>query len=334
MYEISVIIPTYNRRESVRRSLTALSAQTFPAGDFEVIVSIDGSEDGTLEMVSGFSSPYELRYVWEQNGGKASACNRAIRAADGDLLVMIDDDMEPTAELLRAHHESHLKNPRAGVVGAAPIILDPDFSPVETYIADKFNTHLEKISQPGFKIRIWDFYGGNFSIKKELISETGPFDESYKAYGFEDVEYANRILKSGIKIIYSSDAKCIQHYNDNYRGVARKTINSGKNAIHLVSSYPETFNELKLIEYNFTGWKWRSFRLMFIWLSILMPITSNLIIFIVDQIGKRKPNLFAEFNGLAMDYFFWLGVWIALRNNENRNQLISRIKSYKKPRDV
>jgi GT2 family glycosyltransferase len=299
-----------------------------------VIVSIDGSEDGTLEMVSGFSSRYELRYIWEQNGGKSSACNRGIRAADGDLIVMIDDDMEPTSELLRAHNESHLKNPRAGVLGAAPIMPDRDTPPVVTYIADKFNEHLEKISRPGFKIRIWDFYGGNFSIKKELITEIGLFDESYKAYGFEDVELANRLLKSGINIIYSSEAKCIQHYSDDYRGVARKTINTGKNSIHLVSTYPETFNELKLIEYNFTGWKWRALRLTLIWLSILVPMTTNLIIFLVDQIGKRKPQSFPECNGLAMDYFFWLGVWTALRNNRDRNQIISRIKSYDKPQDV
>jgi glycosyltransferase involved in cell wall biosynthesis len=334
MYKISVVIPTFNRRESVRRSLTALSAQTFPARDFEVIVSIDGSGDGTHVMVSEFRSPYELRYIWEQNAGKASACNRAIHTANGELLVMIDDDMEPASELLRAHYESHLKNPRAVVLGAAPIVLDRNPPPVVTYIADKFNTHLEKISRTGYKIRIWDFYGGNFSIEKELISEIGLFDENYKVYGFEDVEFANRILKSDIKIIYSSDAKCIQHYDDDYQGVARKTISSGKNAIHLASSHAETFNDLKLIEYNFTGWKWRSFRLMLIWLSMLIPVTSNLIIFIVDQIGKRKPNLFPEFNGLAMDYFFWLGVWIALRNDKSRNQLISRIKSYKKPQDA
>lgn len=334
MYKISVVIPTFNRRESVRRALTALSAQSFPAGDFEVIVSIDGCEDGTREMVSGFSSPYELKYIWKQNGGKASACNRAIREASADLLVMIDDDMEPTPEFLKGHHESHLKNPRAGVVGAAPIVIDGEPTPVVIYIADKFNNHIEKISQPGFNIRIWDFYGGNFSIKKEIFNEIGPFDESYTVYGYEDVEFANRMLKSGIKIIYSSDAKCVQHYSDDYQGVAKKTINSGKNAILLASSNPETFKELKLIEYNFTGWKWRSFRLLLIRLSMMMPITTELIIFVIDQIGKHRPSLFAELNGLAMDYFFWLGVWTALRNNKDRNQLISRIKSYKKPRDV
>lgn len=334
MYKISVVIPTYNRRDSVRRSLTALTRQTFPARDFEVIVTIDGSEDGTLEMVSGFHSNYELSYTWEQNQGKPSACNRAIRAANGELIVFIDDDMEPTPEFLEAHYESHLKNPGAVVMGAAPIELEGDSPPVVIYIADKFNTHLEKISQPGFKIRIWDFYGGNFSIKKVLFSEIGLFDESYKVYGYEDVEFANRILKSGIKIIYSSDAKCIQYYSDEYQDVARKIINTGKNAIHLASSSPETFNELKLIEYNFIGWKWRSLRLFLIRLSMLVPMTTNLIIFCIDQVGKRKPHLFAKLNWLAMDYFFWLGVWTALKNNKNRKELVSRIKSYRKPRDV
>ncbi|HVY56130.1 MAG TPA: glycosyltransferase family 2 protein [Thermodesulfobacteriota bacterium] len=334
MYKISLVIPTYNRCESVRRALEALLSQTLPAHDFEVIVSIDGSEDGTLEMVSEFESPYELRYVWGQNEGKASACNRAIDALNGEIVVMIDDDMEPTAELLKAHYESHQKNPRTVVIGAAPIELNGKETPIVAYIAHKFNTHLERISQPGFKIRIWDFYGGNFSIDKKVLSEVGNFDESYKVYGFEDVEFANRLLKSDVKLIYSSDAKCIQYYVDDYQDAARKMINSGKNAIHLISAYPETFTELKLIEYNFTGWKWRSLRMMMIRLSMLMPFITNLIIYLVDWVGKYKPHLFVRLNGLAMDYFFWLGVWIGLRTNKDRNEIESRIKSYQRPQDV
>jgi GT2 family glycosyltransferase len=48
---LSVVIPTYRRRDSVARVLDALTRQTVPPEEFELIVSIDGSEDGTRELV-------------------------------------------------------------------------------------------------------------------------------------------------------------------------------------------------------------------------------------------------------------------------------------------
>ena len=54
---ISVVIPTFQRRAATQRALQALARQTLPAADYEVIVSIDGSEDGTREMVAGFPAP-------------------------------------------------------------------------------------------------------------------------------------------------------------------------------------------------------------------------------------------------------------------------------------
>jgi glycosyltransferase involved in cell wall biosynthesis len=54
---ISVVIPTYQRCASVRRALEALAHQTMPATEYEVIVPIDGSDDGTKEMIEGFRAP-------------------------------------------------------------------------------------------------------------------------------------------------------------------------------------------------------------------------------------------------------------------------------------
>src|SRR5512147_2927642 len=92
---VSVIIPTYNRRDSVERTLRALTHQTLAADAYEVIVSIDGSQDGTREMVDAFATPYRLTCVWQSNQGRAAACNAGIRMAQGDVLVILDDDMEP-----------------------------------------------------------------------------------------------------------------------------------------------------------------------------------------------------------------------------------------------
>src|SRR5262249_41669387 len=97
---VSVVIPTYNRRHHVGRLLRAISAQTLSAAEFEVIVSIDGSDDGTREIVDSAAVPYRLGAIWHPRQGRAAACNAGIRIAGGELLVLLDDDMEPVPRFL------------------------------------------------------------------------------------------------------------------------------------------------------------------------------------------------------------------------------------------
>ena len=99
----SVVIPTYQRRDSVRQALEALARQTLPPEEFEVVISIDGSDDGTRELLEAFRTPFPLVVLWQPNRGRAAACNAGLRASQGALLVLLDDDMEPAPEFLAAH---------------------------------------------------------------------------------------------------------------------------------------------------------------------------------------------------------------------------------------
>ncbi len=77
---ISVVIPTHNRKDLLRRCLEAATNQDYP--DYEVIVVDDGSTDGTGEMVQ-HEFP-QVRYIrQEPNRGPAAARNRGIEAAGG-----------------------------------------------------------------------------------------------------------------------------------------------------------------------------------------------------------------------------------------------------------
>ena len=126
---VSVVIPTYRRRASLERTLKALGCQTLPASDYEVVVAIDGSEDGTRELVAMFPALFRLTSVWQPNAGRASACNTGIARAQGKLVVLLDDDMEPVPEFLAAHLEAHPPGSRFQV--ARPSRLPPAPRPPE-----------------------------------------------------------------------------------------------------------------------------------------------------------------------------------------------------------
>ena len=87
---ISIIIPTYNRREIVPRAVASALAQT--DGDLEVVVVDDGSTDGTLDdLAERFDDP-RLVCVRQENGGTASARNLGLRRARGSYVAFLDSD--------------------------------------------------------------------------------------------------------------------------------------------------------------------------------------------------------------------------------------------------
>src|SRR5690349_12686793 len=104
---VSVVVPTFNRRASLHRLLMALSAQTYPTEQFEVIVVDDGSTDGTDQLLASLITPYALQVIRQANGGPAVARNRGVASAHGALIVFLDDDVEPVPELLAEHVAVH-----------------------------------------------------------------------------------------------------------------------------------------------------------------------------------------------------------------------------------
>jgi glycosyltransferase involved in cell wall biosynthesis len=91
--EISVIIPTHNRRAMLREALASVVAQR--GANFEVIVVDDGSTDGTWQDLSGydlFPQHDNIRAVRTERCGPAAARNRGIAMARGRLIAFLDSD--------------------------------------------------------------------------------------------------------------------------------------------------------------------------------------------------------------------------------------------------
>src|SRR5262245_26527586 len=105
---VSVIVPTYNGAHKILSLLRALEKQTrLPE---EVIVVIDGSTDGTSDLLrqNTFALP-GLRIIEQLNGGRSKVRNRGAKEAKSELLIFFDDDTVPTEACIEhhlLHHES------------------------------------------------------------------------------------------------------------------------------------------------------------------------------------------------------------------------------------
>lgn len=92
---VSIIIPTYNRKNEIEKTLISCFEQTYPF--LEVIVVDDGSVDGTREFVQYFKHKYEtdnklINYIYQDNSGACVARNTGIESSTGSYIQFLDSD--------------------------------------------------------------------------------------------------------------------------------------------------------------------------------------------------------------------------------------------------
>jgi GT2 family glycosyltransferase len=325
---ISVVIPTYQRYECVERLLQAFNRQTLSPDRFEVIVVIDGSQDSTFQVVTGIETPYMLHCIWQTNKGVASARNTGIHQAVGELIVLLDDDMEPAPHFLEGHLKAHPPGSRLGVVGAAPIQYGPSSPPLVAFIGSGFNSRLEKFAQPGYAIPFKEAYTGNFSIRREILLGAGGFDADFKVYGYEDYELALRLVRNGVKIIFSAEALAHQHYEKDTTSFLYNSISRGRSAVLMLSKHPEIFQDLKLSTYQQTSLRWRMLRSALLTASRIWPGITCLVIKLIRFLEQHHPKRMAYFYTLAVDYCFWLGAQSALSENRAAGKEPAMLKGW------
>src|ERR1035441_8611678 len=120
--QISVIIATYNRCKLLSRTLPALWSQLFPSDEYEVIVVVDGSTDGTVEYLRTHSDHPNLRVIEQPNRGQAAAINAGLKASRGELVLFLDDDILVGPTLVAEHARAPRTTNACLVFG--PVMID------------------------------------------------------------------------------------------------------------------------------------------------------------------------------------------------------------------
>ena len=208
-YLISIVVPTYNRLNSLKLCLEQLEAQT--ASDFEVIVVDDGSTDGTECWMREYESQQRLRlrYVRQPNSGPARARNVAIALSRAPICLMIGDDILADPQLVATHVALHQGRPQPQVAAIGLTTWCDQRQTITRFMRwlDESGLQFGYTDLQSGVTPCWHhFYTSNLSVKTDTVRRF-PFDETFRKAATEDLELGYRIEREfGLEMVFLPDA--------------------------------------------------------------------------------------------------------------------------------
>ncbi len=242
---LSVVLPTHNRCQLLRRVLAAYDAQS-GAEPFELIVADDASSDGTDALLRSFV-PTRYRLVptrLDRGAGPGQARNAAISRSSAPLLLLVGDDIVPAGDLVTRHLEAHRRRPQAlwAVLG---LTTWPDELPVNSLMRHVDGVGGQQFGyahiRDGQELDFRHFYTSNVSVKRELLDKVRPwFDPDFVHAAYEDAELAYRLTRqAGLRIRFEASARATHHHPYDVVGFAERQYRCGLMASLLLRKHPE-----------------------------------------------------------------------------------------------
>jgi glycosyltransferase involved in cell wall biosynthesis len=213
--KISVIVCTYNRCQSLAKTLDSLAASVLPASDeWEVLVVDNNSNDRTREVTADFCNRYRgrFRYLFEPRQGKSHALNSGARDAHGDILAFTDDDVivEPAwlRHLVAAFENAEWSGsggrtfPEKAFSPPGWLSLDSRYALGPLAVFDLGPVAAELTEPP---------FGNNMAFRKQMIEKYGGFRADFgpppgNEVRGEDTEFGKRLLTAGERLSYQPAA--------------------------------------------------------------------------------------------------------------------------------
>ena len=236
----SVVVPTYNRLELLKRTLESLFQQEL--SDYEIIVVDDGSSDGTHEYLQFLSNEKKIQYAQQKNSGPAIARNNGLALSSGSLIAFTDDDcIVPTDWLKR--YQIKFQQDDVDAVGGSSITGDVTnpFAEVNDIIVNFLKAEINK--RPENEVPF--LTSNNTAYRKKSLEKVGGFDNHFRI-GAEERDLNYRLRQSGEKLMFDSSI-VVEHFNDaDFLKFLRHQFDQGKgsflfyrNARQLFGKKPE-----------------------------------------------------------------------------------------------
>lgn len=256
----SVVIPTYNRADILRKVLEAFYNQSMDERDYEIIIVNDGGSDHTARVVREFGSKHKnLSYLRQKNSGQGVARNRGISHAKGEVIVLGQDDIIPTHDFLYEHQKFHYLFPGENDAVLGFTAWHPELK-INQYMKWVVNgsSILGRFGGQQFAYEKLHgkatadynfFYTSNISVKTSLFKKF-PFDPDFDGYGWEDIELGYRLQKkAGLKLHYNSWAVAYHYHEMDERSLPSRMEAVGRSSWILQKKAPELAKVPGLFKY-------------------------------------------------------------------------------------
>lgn len=238
---VSIIIPNWNGAHHLPDCLNSLGRQSYPR--FEVILVDNGSTDESLALLA-------RDFAWvrviplSENRGFAPACNIGMRAARGEVLVLLNNDTEVDRGWLEALAATFARHPEAGAVASKMLLFDRrdhfhttgDFYRLDGTPGNRGVWQRDE-GQYDAEMPVFSANGGSAAYRRAMLDEIGLLDEAF-FFSCEDVDLGWRMQLAGWSCIYSPQA-IVYHKVSATGGGKTNSFYDGRNFIYLiVKDYP------------------------------------------------------------------------------------------------
>lgn len=232
--DASLIIPTRDRWEQLRRTLETLSQQT-AVGRFEVVVADDGSEAAPPDQVAAGDWPFPLRLLRLGHVGIGQAKNRALEVAGGRLLIFLNDDTYPEPEFVQQHlaARADADGRRLMHLGLTRWRVWPDQNLFDCLIAESGMIFFYHNLQPGGLYNFRHAWNCNLSVDAEAVRAAGGFNQRLGPFFFEDLELAFRLQQHGWRVRYWPQAVAVHDHRYSPQAYLQRERLLGQMAVFL-----------------------------------------------------------------------------------------------------
>jgi glycosyltransferase involved in cell wall biosynthesis len=229
----SIIIPSFNRVDEIKELVRSIQNLNHDRSRFEVLVIDDGSTDETIEFLKKYQKEgnYNLKYFSQENRGPGSARNMGMREATGDFFIFVDSDCTVPDSWLDEIDKA-LNDSQADSFGGPDTYRDdfPAILKAINYSMTSFITTGGLRGKKGKKLAKFYPRSFNMGISKTLGEKIGGFGDLRHG---QDIEFSNRIIKSGAKVVYVASAPVYHKRRTNIRRFYKQVFNWGVARINL-----------------------------------------------------------------------------------------------------
>lgn len=312
--KLSIIIPTHNREQSLRKALLSLKKQSYQ-DDYEIVVVVDGCNDGTQEMLLR-DFPKIQMVVFQKNVGAAVGLNAGAIRARGEILLFLDDDMEYNSSLIEEHLKIHSRNKYEVVIGHFPLGDLPTRSYFREVIYDWTEGWQRSFDE---NVSFYDaLCSGHFSITREMYLHVDGFDEDFSCWGRKDSELGYRLIEAGAKFGFALSAKATQNYDKSPSCFLKDYQALGEADVQLYKKHPALRNTLLLSRYYQAPWLVQLLRGFGadepLIVSMMLPFFARGFNFLHQQ--KIHSKVLEGLLWVVADLYYWKGVRKAIGGNK------------------